>query len=141
MTQVFVVVPGLPVPNKPEGFCRHKAVLKRKGRNWLWWCWSCCGFGCHSKKQKQNTHTHTRLWLKGLKVFSGSWVHGHGTVGVGCRLWRLPPSWFRNGVLRPVRNYKKLKLKTTTTKTRNSQSVNRRTCNYHSMCTSIAACR
>ena len=27
---------------------------------------------------------------------TGRWVHGHGAVGVGCRVWRLPPSWFRN---------------------------------------------
>ena len=47
----------------------------------------CCGLGATSKTNK---------WLKGLKLFTGSWVHGHGSVGVGCRLWRLPPSWFRN---------------------------------------------
>jgi len=34
---------------------------------------------------------------RGLFVFTGSWFHGHGTVGVGCRFWRLPPRWFRNG--------------------------------------------
>jgi len=26
----------------------------------------------------------------------GSWFMVHGAVGVGCRVWRLPPSWFRN---------------------------------------------
>ena len=34
--------------------------------------------------------------LKGLKIFTGSWVHGHGAVGVGCRLWRLISNWLRN---------------------------------------------
>ena len=32
-----------------------------------------------------------------VKIFTGSWIHGHSVVPeVGCRLWRLPPSWFRN---------------------------------------------
>ena len=32
-----------------------------------------------------------------VKSWSGSWVHGHGALGAGCRFWRLPPSWwFRN---------------------------------------------
>ena len=35
-------------------------------------------------------------WLNGLKLFTGSWVHGYGALGVGCRLWRLPPSWFQD---------------------------------------------
>ena len=30
------------------------------------------------------------------KLFTESWVHGHGALGVGCRLWRLPPSWFQD---------------------------------------------
>ena len=34
--------------------------------------------------------------IKGLTIFTGSWVYGRGAVGIACRLWRLPPSWFRN---------------------------------------------
>ena len=30
------------------------------------------------------------------RIFTRSWVHGHGAVGVGCRLWRLISNWLWN---------------------------------------------
>ena len=30
------------------------------------------------------------------RIFTRSWVHGHGAAGVGSKLWRLPPNCFRN---------------------------------------------
>ena len=60
-----------------------------------WW-WSLLWLGCHLKL---NIVKKTQK-LKWLKIFTGggSWVHGHGTVGLGvvCRGWGLPPSWFWN---------------------------------------------
>ena len=33
--------------------------------------------------------------LTGSKLFTGSWIPGHGAMVVGCRFWRMPPSWLR----------------------------------------------
>ena len=36
--------------------------------------------------------------LQVLKPPTESWFHGYiyGALGAGCRLWKLPPSWFWN---------------------------------------------